>query len=70
MNIIQEAVDPKEDNKEPKPFQYLYQELLTELLKSVTNTKQRVQHHYKVQIEKIFNSKGFFNMSKPSLRKW
>jgi len=61
MNIIEVSV--KTDARLKRPNEQVYQELLTELLKSVTNTKGRVQHHYKVQIEKIFNEEGFFSMS-------
>ena len=72
MNIIEVSVKANNtsDLKLNRQNEQVYQELLTELLKSVTNTKHRVQHHYKVQIEKIFNEEGFFSMSKRSLRKW
>lgn len=69
MNIIEMSVNPS-GRQSRRPNDPVYQELLIELLKSVTNTKHRVQHHYKVQIEKIFNSSGFFSMSERSLRKW
>lgn len=69
MNIIEGQV--KDQGGEGMPlFGQVYQELLTELLRSVTNTQHKVQQQYKNHIEKIFTEKGFFSMSERSLRKW
>ena len=48
MNIIETSVKAGDSIRGRRPNDAVYQELLIELLKSVTNTKQRVQHHYKV----------------------
>lgn len=67
LNIIDQQIKKKEKSS---LFEEIYEEFLTELLRSVTNTRHKVQHHYKNQIESIFTQEGFFQMSERSLRKW
>ena len=71
MNIITQRVEDQGNGQATNLyFDQVYEELLTELLKNLTNQQSSVQRSYKSQIEKIFQTKGFFSMSERSLRKW